>query len=289
VGLEAAALDADLRGKALSLLESLLSKRGSIVIACEVSPQRRLCSPFEFPGNDHISLPTAAEAARWVAVFARLRDISIRVRDNSNICMTPSGEVDSELVAKIFREARLFWPHLRSERERWIQMAIDAGESGLQSRRLMGVDIEREALSKAEPLLHRMWIYCTREERLMLYHLAAGRVPNPSNHLVLDSLISRRLVVMEPYPRLATGALQRFVLSAEPPDRFEHWSADAASGLWHTIRVPLFILIFLAAMWVVYVAGESFEVMTAILAGALTLLAQLFRAASYMRGRSPET
>jgi len=154
------------------------------------------------------------------------------------------------------------------------------------TKRFTAGDIENHVLAHARPRMQRAWVNCSVHERLALYHLARNHCLNPQNAAVIEQLLRKRLITLRPDPQLASEALRRFILGAETRQLFERWSQDAQTGIWQTLRVPLFVVLMLLVAWMAYSAGDVFKAASAVLAGTLGFLGQAVRAMSFVRGGS---
>jgi hypothetical protein len=278
-----AVLDPDRRPGILLLLERLIHKKGvTFCLTCDVSPQHRILHPGDYPGVDESTVPSSAEACRWIHIFSRLSKRYYIPKEPGD---SPECGLGSPMHDFMLRETRLFWPKLLQLRGR-LNQALKSGPSGWGKgcETLSERDIEDFILTHADAAFRAAWQSCTRDERLALFQIASGRFPNPLNELVLDHLMRRDLVVLEPAPALKSNAMRRFVLNAEPQWRFDEWSRVAAEGPWQSLRMPLFIVLMLVIAWIAYSAGETFQAMSAVLVGVLGFVGQVLRAVGYVRG-----
>lgn len=152
-------------------------------------------------------------------------------------------------------------------------------------------DIENMDAPRTHPYLaavdhHRTWKLCTRSERLLLYELARGRLANPRNTAVIDSLLARGLLKLDPWPRIADEGFEAFVRTAETTDELALWQQDAQGAgrrLRSTIIAVLLIALLLAVVWFSWSAGDRFKIISAIVAGAVAFLGQIGQAFNFVR------
>jgi hypothetical protein len=289
--LDIAVTDSATRASALPLLEWLVAQPGNtVLLAVDVAPLYRALKPAAYPDSDS-EYPTdelqvdTFNALRWSRLLASFRKVYVN--------RTPAPPaIDAEdalgdkakksLLDYAERELRSFWPELRNL-EPEVRQLIESNV--IQSPRAVQDFIG----SHAGPMFRARWEYCTRQERLLLYQLARGWFVNVTNGMLLERVIRRGFVVLEPSPRLVNDTVRSFVLEAEPPGRFESWLSEASEGVWQSIRLPFFIILMLMVAWLAYSAGEMFETMAAIAASTLGFLGTLLRAIGVARGTSSQT
>jgi len=158
-----------------------------------------------------------------------------------------------------------------------------------ECREVENMDAPRTHPSLATVDHHRTWKLCTRSERLLLYDVSRGRLANPRNAQVIDALISRGLLKLDPWPKLADEGFENFVRTAESAEELAQWQRDAVSGVarWRsTVMVVLLIALLLAVVWFSWSAGDKFKVVSAIVAGAVAFLGQIGQAFNFVRTNS---
>jgi len=158
-----------------------------------------------------------------------------------------------------------------------------------ECREVENMDAPRTHPSLATVDHHRTWKLCTRSERLLLYDVSRGRLANPRNAPVIDALISRGLLKLDPWPKVADEGFENFVRTAESAEELAQWQRDAVSGVarWRsTVMVVLLIALLLAVVWFSWSAGDKFKVVSAIVAGAVAFLGQIGQAFNFVRTNS---
>ena len=294
--LDIAILDEQRRLEVLELLEELsTADNTNVYLTADVPPLYRLVHPQAYPargaGEDLAENKAGnveeVELLRWCDVLARFRkeyphrelaDIDQSTQSSLKI----SDKDRKRLEDYADRELRVFWPELEYLQES-LHKYIEDGH--IMSKRSI-----REYISiHGEILFRRRWEYCTRQERLALYQLAKGWVVNPRNSRVLEHLIRRGFVVLEPMPKIINETLARFIVNAEPPGRFELWKNEAADGIWQSLRIPFFIIFMLLVAWLAHTSGEVFQTLMALLASTVGFFATAMRAISFARGSGVQT
>jgi hypothetical protein len=158
-----------------------------------------------------------------------------------------------------------------------------------ECREIENMDAPRTHPSLATVDHHRTWKLCTRTERLLLYDVARGRLANPRNTAVIDALMARGLLKLDPWPKIADESFENFVRTAESAEELAHWHRDAVrgSGRWRsTVMVILLSVLLLAVLWFSWSAGDKFKVVTAIVAGAVAFLGQIGQAFNFVRSNA---
>ncbi len=302
--LDTAVVDDSRRVKVLEYLEKLIAKSDSMIwLTVDVPPLYRLVHPDAYPSEPAekagspagVSTISSAEVLRWCKVLGRFRKVypgrefapaeGGRRADQSDTAYSNSMASKNGAQSKEFlldyahREARTFWPELSYLREELVKL-IESPDRIIRDER----DIREYLSMHAEVTFRRRWEYCTREERLALYQLARGWSINTKNSRVLEHLVRRGFVVLEPMPRIVNDTLVEFILHSEEPGRFEMWQTEASEGIWQTLRFPIFIIFMLLIAWLAYSAGDVFETLAAILASTLGFFATIVRAIGFARG-----
>ncbi|WP_036502853.1 hypothetical protein [Novosphingobium sp. AP12] len=116
-----------------------------------------------------------------------------------------------------------------------------------------------------------LWAASSHAERVLLVNLARRKVINIEAALAIRSLIRRRLVVLDPAPRIVNGSFALFIRQAEKPDTVRSWRREQPQGAWEKIARPLgyllpIAIVILAAL--ALMAGESLANVLPIVLGA---------------------
>ncbi len=153
-------------------------------------------------------------------------------------------------------------------------------------------DLENMNVPRAHPQLatvdhHRTWKLSSRSERLLLYDLARGRLANPRNVAVIEALLARGLLKLDPWPKIADQSFEKFVRTAETTDEVAQWQQDAAQSpgkRWRSMLTAiLLVALLLTVVWFSWSAGDKFKVVSAIVAGAVAFLGQIGQAFNFVR------
>ena len=117
----------------------------------------------------------------------------------------------------------------------------------------------------ADSHYRRQWMTCSVDERLVLIQLAAGRIVNAKDPVLLRGLITRGLVRRAPDLQLASASFAWFVRSAESRATVDAWEAGANESAWTSIRMPVFTLVAASAVIVLIAGGEATQSAMALL------------------------
>lgn len=255
-----------------ALLRFLESKYSDTVILCSsVSPLYRLMTPEAYPESDkgtQDAAPEADEKLRWSALLST------------------------------FRKERFWYQALDWRKKNALSLAILSRECCWTDElipiyddlkdKVKGMKEEQiihQVGDRAEAFYRKLWMLCTKEERLILIHLAQGDLVNLQNAEVVRRLLWRGLIRRDPDFRLPNESFARFVLKAELPTRIAEWEkGDAEGSTWAMLRAPLILLLVLVAAFIAQTGGEGLGAMTAIVSSVLAGLPIIIQALNFLRG-----
>lgn len=134
---------------------------------------------------------------------------------------------------------------------------------------------------------HRTWKLCTRAERLLLYQLATGRLANPRNQAVIDALIARGLVALNPWPQIIDPQFEEYVRTAESAADLAQWQREASAASGKRVRTTLLtvmlVLLLAAVLWFNWTASDQFKIVSTILAASVAFLSQIGQAFNFVK------
>jgi hypothetical protein len=262
--------DPESRRNALERLEQILAKQFAnhperpnyrIAILTSLTPLERLLQSFERERDESDHLDEAQQSIarlerakyredmRWSAVFEQFTTYYHAVRPRP----APRELAHkSDAVKLIWEEleyipdgavAAMIWdpgpPVLVKEILNWAEKITEKSDPGPQAI------IDYLASSLIEHY-HLMWSLSSREERLLLYRIAHGHVPNIAKAYALRSLVKRGLVVLDPYPRTMNKSFAQFVRHVEKPETIKKWRLTQEHGFWDGARLLLALALPLA-------------------------------------------
>lgn len=256
----------------LALLEALERVRVeiSVILCSSVSPLHHLVTPEAYPEFDEKiqdAIPKADEKFRWSVLLSTFRKERFwyeaadwrKRKDNLQVLSRECCWTD-ELIP-IYAELKDRVKDLTEE-----QIIHQVGD-------------------RAGAFYRKLWMLCTKEERLILIHLAQGNMVNLKETNVLQRLLWRNLIRRDPDFRLPNESFASFVSTAEPPARIAEWEKSEADGsTWTMLRVPLLLLLVLVAAFIARTGGEGVQAMTAIVSAVFAGLPILIQALGFLRG-----
>lgn len=298
------------RYRALRFLELLVAKQRrqtsiKVVVLTDLSPLERLLQRFERDSEvlESAKTPEARkqlddikrnrEDVRWSRLFASFATFSHRR-------MTDAFCGDS-MVERVMEDRRAKDPLTMEQRlkvarrvlEELAPLPAHVVRCGLPYK-AKSVDALRErvalelnAVSGRAVVDHfasvfiehyqLIWSASSLAERLIMYHLAHGRVVSIERAYAVRTLVRRGVVVLDPVPRLFNRSFAQFVRNVEKPETLSRWRRDAPSGAWAKAQLPMLILVpvgLATLLFLVKQSGQSAFALAPILVTAAPALLQ---------------
>lgn len=266
---EAGILESRLRLALLEMLECIQAKI-PVILCSSVSPLHHLVTPEAYPEFDEgiqDAVPKADEKFRWSALLSTFRKERFWYK-------APDWRDEKGELQILSRECC------------WTDELIPIYEDLKHKvKDLTGEQIIHQVGDRAGAFYRKLWMLCTKEERLILIHLAQGNMVNLKETDVLQRLLWRNLIRRNPDFRLPNESFAHFVLTAEWPARIVEWEKGEADGsTWTMLRVPFLLLLVLVAAFIARTGGEGVQAMTAIVSAVFAGLPILLQALSFLRG-----
>lgn len=139
-------------------------------------------------------------------------------------------------------------------------------------------------VEKAGAIFRYRWELCTKQERLLLFYIACGRIANPQNHEALEHLIRRGYLVNRGIWSINSKSFKHFILSAEPESKIKEWQEEFKDSYWTFIRIPIFAVIFMLVVIIIYSATDAYESIFGLISALLAMVPLLLRNFSLFRG-----
>jgi hypothetical protein len=139
-----------------------------------------------------------------------------------------------------------------------------------------------EVGERAEQHYAAIWSRCTREEKLVLGHLAEEGLVNYKTKKTLRRLLARGLVRRQPHFVLMNETFRQFVLSPAPRQDVAALEENSTTSAWDAIRLPFTALLFASLAFMFATQHELFNttmgMITAVVAAvpAIVQMANLF-------------
>lgn len=148
--------------------------------------------------------------------------------------------------------------------------------------------VSAESQGKPAKLCAReRWQLCTGKERLLLHQIASGALVNPLNRTVLEHLARRGEIRFDPWPTLSSADFEAYIkrVGVEPEmTQLLQLSAGSSKSTRRTLLGALLVIVLLLVVWFSWAAGDQFQIVYAVLAGAMAFLGQISQAFSFVRG-----
>ena len=128
-------------------------------------------------------------------------------------------------------------------------------------------EIVEEVRYHARAHYQHLWMTCTDEEKVVLHRLSTDGFVSPRGRDLVEQLLRRRLLVMDPHLRPMANSFRRFVAKLDSPV-IARYEEEASSRTWNRVRVPLLIA-FAIVIGFVFVTQPNLAEQTAALVPAL--------------------
>jgi hypothetical protein len=139
--------------------------------------------------------------------------------------------------------------------------------------------IINQVLDQAATYYRLLWSISSKDERMVLYHVAMHGFVSWRSRDLLRRLVNRGLIVMAPHPKLMNESFWHFVRQAEMPEVLEQWTEEAGASAWARIKGPLAVALVLAIAFLLYTQPQLLRqgmAFTAVLAAGAPALIKLF-------------
>jgi len=214
----------------LGFLEDLLQDdQGTVVVLSTVSPfaQER---PRESWSRIGASVRVSADLKeRWHDLLASFTLIDLDLR--ASVDASQSQAQESGWVAALLWQESGNDPFLR-------QIAADL------TRQSAGMDRQQlleEFEERAESRYRALWASCSRDEQVVLEHLAEEGFVNEKNRRLVRRLMVRGLIERAPNLRLFNETFRRFVASSNCKSEVLNLERRAEPSAWDRFRWPFFV------------------------------------------------
>ncbi|WP_158971913.1 hypothetical protein [Paraglaciecola sp. L3A3] len=279
------------RTQALAVLKRLQQQKIDLIIVSEVSPMLLLSQAENFPAHDVKEAPDKRELWQWSQL---LRDYDMHyywvARKKSTLTTSPDA------TSMLIHEST-HWPELKQIKEIFItyHRAIKLQQQAEQLKQPISDDdlqlndywspqqIVEFFVHHARPAYRLRWEQCCTDERLTLLQLAHGAKLNPANVEAIGHLQRRGLIYRDSGWHLVNESFRQFILTAEPLSQVEEWVDKTRTSLWHNLRAPLFMLVAILFILVIFSANIAFDSVLSTLAAVLGVVPLLIQNISSLR------
>lgn len=140
---------------------------------------------------------------------------------------------------------------------------------------------------QAGPLYRKHWELCTVDEKVALWQLAHESKINPANAEVIQHLTRRGFIYRDKGWHIINESFRRFILRAESASVIDNWMDSTRSGLWPIVRIPLFTILFVLVVVVIYSSGFALNSVLGVATTTLGIIPLLLKNLNLIRTNSP--
>ena len=268
---EVGILEPRLRFALLEALEECVRAEIPVILCSSVSPLYRLVTPEAYPEFDNEtpdSVPKADEKFRWSALLSTFR------KERFWYKAADWRKQDKLSLATLSREC--CW----TDELMYIYEDLENKVAYLTEEQII-----HQVGDRAGAFYRKLWMLCTKDERLVLIHLAQGNWVNLKDTEVVQRLLWCNLIQRDPDLRLPNESFARFVLTAEPSAQVAEWEKGEAEGsTWTALRAPFVLSLVLVAAFIAYTGGEGVNATITTVSAALAGLPILIQVLNFLRG-----
>ncbi len=267
-----------LRRDALDFLERLLGVEGvQVHFFSEMLPIERLQQVRELERLTHVGdtlqqdIDSIDEARHWALLLAQF--VTVRwdsyweLRQSSVPGASDKDTPDPRWLRELIRTEFEAIPNdlVRKQRESFLEeLEVKSGdEPGAPKHGRNPALAYRTYAADDQPLHEQVieylanvlsdyyqmkWIGSTREEQILMYHLANNRFVKTTDFRTINSLINRELIKRDPNPMLMNESFAFWVRTNENPETFHAYRqmVEQASP-WSQLRLPMLVFVVVAA------------------------------------------
>lgn len=276
-----------LRNLALDLLRTLIeNKRVNVILIAETAPGYRLLRQHAYAqdlkSTDDASLMKVDEKLAWSKLLSQF--------DKEYLWSPAQKHNISNLmeIKRVVEHESFGWHELKEVREKFYDYhkRIKSRNSSIEDIQdyWLPEQVIEFFLVQAGPLYRKHWELCTIDEKIALYQLASGAHINPANDSVLQHLIRRGFIYRDTGWTIVNESFRQFILSAESERVVADWMDMTRSGLWPVVRIPLFIIMFVLIVLVIYSSGFTFNSVLGVATTTLGIIPLLLKNIAMIRG-----
>jgi hypothetical protein len=302
-GFEHRILEPVFNDQKLALLEDLVKDR-TIVVLSTVSPtvlfarpEGGAMAPAVWPWPDGWAVAPAASPGseeRWWALFACFTLIDEDLRTGQEASAESVTVLSLRRLRRLLRRGRRpsAAAHGRFdskllEREcgtdpflLQIGDELDPFASALDQRQLF-----EEFGERAESYYRALWASCSRDEKVVLGHLAQDGLVNEKNRRLVRRLMVRGLIRRQPYFRLMNETFRLYVMSPDCRGQVMHLERAVGASTWDHLRRPFFAVLVAAAVFFLATQRQLLDSTTAVVGVFTAALPVLLKVADVLGAR----
>ncbi|AXB78298.1 hypothetical protein [Novosphingobium sp. P6W] len=300
-GFESIVANRQLRLKTLSLLEQLTARpEANIFFFAQTLPLVRLRQTREREKREADAAGVAgvmneSESYRWAELFSEFitytwnENMAAPVRSRSEggsnldrlLAQIGSGDVAANVrkwaganpgVAQVIADEMIRIPSDRIQ-DQIKSFSFTANQTASSLSCIYVEQIHEYMANFLGDYYQGQWVRCSKQEHLVMYHLAHDKFINTSNFSVINGLLARRLVRTDPNFQLMNESFGHWVRTLEHPDWFDQFRREAETGgTWSLLRLPLLLLVAAGSLLITYLNHDtSASILTLIPGAAATM------------------
>lgn len=247
-GFEHRISDPAFNARKLTLLETLMELRErSIIVLSQVSPARLFsCEPAD--GSPPATGEGSGVYDRWRAVLHSFTLVEEDLRSRPSVSRAPDGSFWGELLKPFLRWRGLVEATSKSFIIKSPVLREESGRDPFLKRIAQGVDLGRHGMGRdqlleefgerAEGYYSTVWESCSRDEKVVLQHLAQEGLVHEKNRRVIRRLMARGLIRRGPNFCLLNESFRRFACSAFCKSQVLAFEQSAGPSAWDRFRWP---------------------------------------------------
>ncbi|WJG10290.1 hypothetical protein [Aliiglaciecola sp. LCG003] len=286
-GFEQLAFEKEVRRRAFNLTEILIKQSHlHVVISADTAPIFRLIKQDEYPNSDNAIISNSTEELGWAQLFCLF---------TKSYDWTPGRKymprAPDDVLHLIENEAN-GWAELREIEQSFKQyhrlIKLHDEQARITEENLKAVWKPSQIVAffamHAGALYRMKWELCTKNERFLLYQMASGANVNPLNAEVLEHLMRRGYIYRDAGWHIVNDSFKRFALHAEREESINEWQADANTGIWSMLRIPMFTIVLVLLVVTIFSSGQAIDSALGILTAVLGMIPLLLGNISLIKG-----
>lgn len=124
-----------------------------------------------------------------------------------------------------------------------------------------------------EPKYYFIWQYCTPEEKIALFDLADDGMLNIKNQSLINRLISKKLIRLNPEPQIFSESFRNFILtSIREEEAIVLEKKFSRGGQWNNLRFFVVTILLALAIFIFVIQGKSVDKVMAVMTSFLALI-----------------
>jgi hypothetical protein len=289
-GFEHRILEPAFNDQKLALLEDLVKDR-TVVVLSTVSPTVLFARP---EGGAVAPAASPGSEERWWALFACFTLIDDDLRTGQEASAESVTVLSLRRLRRLLRRGRrpTAAAHLRFD-SKWLEREcgsdpfllqigdeLDPFVSSLDRRQLL-----EEFGERAESYYRALWASCSRDEKVVIGHLAQDGLVNEKNRRLVRRLMVRGLIRRQPYFRLMNETFRLYVISPACKGQVLHLEQAAGASSWDRLRRPFFAVLVAAAVFFLGTQRQLLDSTTAVVGAFTAALPVLLKVADALGSR----